>query len=83
MFVPQEALNKAHPTLAMCRSGRDRKRRSLVVSETEEQMGRLLSAYGTPLTAVTLFRYFGRTLSSSEDDWPAVEQNLRRAREKW
>ena len=39
--------------------------------------------YGTPLMAVSLFQYFGITLSSTNDDWPAVEQNLRRERGKW
>ena len=46
-------------------------------------MGRAFLAYGTPLTAVTSFRYFGQMLSSSNGDWPAVEQNLWRVRGKW
>ena len=40
-------------------------------------------AYGTPLTEVSLFSYMGRMLSSSNDNWLAVEQNLRMARGKW
>ena len=59
------------------------KRRRLVVEETEEQMGRILSEYRTPLTAVSSFRFLGRTLSSTDDDWPEVEQNFRRAQGKW
>ena len=46
-------------------------------------MGRVFSAYGTPLAAVSSFRYLRRTLSSTDRDWPAVEQNIRRARGKW
>ena len=46
-------------------------------------MGKLLSAYGTPLTAVSLFRYLGQMLSSTDNNCPAVEWNLRRARVKW
>ena len=57
MFVPQEALNWAHPTSAMCRIGKERKSLRLVAEDTDEQMGRIFLAYGTPLTAVSSFRY--------------------------
>ena len=50
-----------------------------MVEDTEENMGRVLLAYATPLMAVSLFRYLGRTLSSTNDDWPEVEHNLQRA----
>ena len=33
--------------------------------------------------AVSLFRYLGKMLSSTADDWPAVECNLRKAQGKW
>ena len=46
-------------------------------------MGRVFSAYGTPLMAVPLFNYLGRTLFYSEDDWTVVEQNLWRERGNW
>ena len=45
-------------------------------------MGKFFSAYGTPLMAVTYFKYLGRILSSSDDDGLAAEQNLRQARGK-
>ena len=41
------------------------------------------SAYGTPLTEVFSFLYLGQKKWSSEDDLPAVKQNLQRARGKW
>ena len=46
-------------------------------------MGRVFSTYGTPMAAVSSFRYLGQTLSSSNNDWTAVERNSRRARGKW
>ena len=55
----------------------------MVVEETEKQVGRVFSAYGTPLTAVCLFWYLGKTLSSTDDNWSEVEQNLWRERGKW
>jgi len=36
-----------------------------------------------PLNSVQVFRYLGRPLSSTDDDWPAVYRNLSRARERW
>ena len=83
MFVPHEALNWAHLNSAMLRSGTDRNQRRLVIEETEECIGRVLLAYGTPLMAVYLFRYLGQMLLSSDDDYPAVGWNIRRARGKW
>ena len=80
MFVPQETLIQAHPTSLMCWCGAERKRQRLVVEETYEHMGQVLLAYGTLLTAVSLFRYLGRALLSTNDDWTAVKRNLWRAR---
>ena len=80
MFVPQEALNQAHPVSAMCRRGTRRKQRRLLVDYTEEQMGRVFPAYGTPLTVVSLFQYLLQKLLSTENDRTAVERNLRRER---
>ena len=59
MFVTHEALNQAHPTSEIFRRGLERKRRRLVVAETEERMGRGFLAYGTPLMSVPLFKNSG------------------------
>ena len=55
----------------------------LMVEDTEKQKGRVFLAHGTLLTAVSLFWYLVKTLSSTDDDWPAVEWNLWRARGGW
>ena len=83
MFAPQEALNRVHPTSEIFRRRTERKRRRLLVEDTEEYMGRVLSAYDTPLTEVFYLYYLGKTFSSIDDDWPAVERNLCRAHGKW
>ena len=49
----------------------------------EERMGRVFLEYGTPLTEESIFWYLVRTLSSSDDNFPAVERILQRARGKW
>ena len=40
-------------------------------------------SFGSQLTAVFLFRYLGKMLLFSNDNWLAVEQNLKRAQGKW
>ena len=46
-------------------------------------MGRVFLAYGTPIMAVSLFWYLGKTLLSAENDWLAVERNLQRDLVNW
>ena len=46
-------------------------------------MGGVFKAYGTPLMAVPLFKYLVKTLLSSDDNSPEVEQNIWRAWGKW
>ena len=55
----------------------------MVVEDIEDQMVRVFFAYETLLRAVYLFQYLGQTLSSTDDDWPAVEQNLWRDHKNW
>ena len=40
-------------------------------------------AYGTKVRAVTEFKYLGRVLTHTDDDWPAVAGNIRKARARW
>ena len=35
------------------------------------------------MRAVTDFRYLGRVLTDTDDDWPAVAGNIRKARASW
>ena len=51
--------------------------------EIEDHMGQYFLEYGTPLMAVSSFRYLGLIFPSTDDDWPVVEWNLRRPRVKW
>ena len=67
----------------MCWIGLDRTQWRLAVAEIEERMGRVFSAYGTPLTAVPSFKYLGRILSSTNIDWTLVDQNMQQDPVKW
>ena len=66
-----------------CVKGAERKRRRLAETETRGNLERVFSAYGQPMEAVTDFRYLGRLLSATDDDWPAVAGNIKKARKSW
>ena len=51
--------------------------------EAQAETATAISAYGIPLATVTSFKYLGRVLSESDDDWPAAAKNLQRERQKW
>ena len=40
-------------------------------------------AYGVQMRAVTEFKYLGRVLTNTDDDWPAVAGNIRKAQANW
>ena len=40
-------------------------------------------AYGTKMRTVTEFKYLGRVLTNTDDDWPAVAGKIRKARASW
>ena len=52
-------------------------------TETQENAERVFHAYGKPMEAVSEFRYLGRLFMATDDDWPAVAGNIRKARVSW
>ena len=62
------------------RRGTERKQRRLAETETREKSEREFHAYRKPMEAVSEFRYLGRLLTATDDDWPAVAGNIRKAR---
>ena len=59
--------------------GAERRRRRMAVEEMRESMERAFQAYVSPLETVTSFKYLGRALTDSDDDWPEVVANLWKA----
>ena len=51
--------------------------------ETRENLEQSFEAYGVPIELVSEFRYLGRILRATDDDWPAVVENLWKARRSW
>ena len=83
MQVPRRALNGRHPGTVQCEKGAERKRRRLTETETRENSERAFEAYGAPIDSVLEFKYLGRILTATYDDWPPVVGNLRKARRSW
>ena len=46
----------------------------------QENLERAFHAYGKQMKAVTEFRYLKRLLTATDDYWPAVAGNIRKAR---
>ena len=78
--VSRKALNGRHLGTIQCRQGTDRKRRRLAEAEMREKLEQAFHAYGKPMEAVSEFRYLGRLLTATDDEWPAVAGNIRKRR---
>ena len=78
--VSRKALNWRHLETNQCKKGVERKQRRLAAAEVETTSEKAFHAYGNKMQAVTEFRYLGRVMTNTDDDWPAVAGNLRKAR---
>ena len=57
--------------------------RSLEEEEAWVWDEKTFTADGIPLSQVISFTYLGRILTATDDYWPAVVRNLRKARREW
>ena len=83
MQPPRRELNGRHLGTAQCLKGVERKRRRLAEAETRKNSERAFEAYGAPVESVTEFKYLGRILTATDDDWPEVVGKLGKARKSW
>ena len=81
--VSRKVLNGRHLDTSQCRTGTERKRRRLAEAELDITSEKAFHAYGTKMRAVTEFKYLGRVIMNTDDDWPAVASNIRKARANW
>ena len=81
--VSRKALNGRHLETSQYRKGAERKQRRLAKAELEATSEKAFHAYGTKMRAVTEFKYLGRFMTNTDDDWPAVARNIRKARASW
>ena len=81
--VSRKVLNGRHLETSQCRTGTERKRQRLAEAELGITSEKAFHAYGKKMRAVMEFKYLGRVLTNTDDDWPAVAGNIRKARENW
>ena len=83
MLVPWWDLNVMHWRTAQFRKGGGQKRRRLAAEEERLVVSRSFVPNGIPLEMVTSFKYLGRVISASDNDWPEVVRNMKKARAVW
>jgi hypothetical protein len=79
----QKIVDQKHKMSEDCKKAtRSRQAR---LDEKRQQAARefTFTVAGTPIERVKEFKYLGRVLDESDDDWPALQSNLKKAREKW
>ena len=81
--VSRKALKGRHLETSQCRTGTERKRQRLAEAEMLATSEKAFHAYGIQMRAVAEFKYLGRVLTNTDDDWLAVAGNIRKARASW
>ena len=81
--VPRKALIGSRLGTAQCKKGAEQKQRWLADTDTRENLEQAFHAYRKTMQLVSEFRYFRRLLRATDDDWPAVAVNIRKARVSW
>ena len=51
--------------------------------DSTERAFEAFEAYGKPLETAATLKYLGRIMTAGGDDWPAVAENLVKARKSW
>lgn len=84
MQVTPNNCARGHLTSQLCTQlHHQRERARRLRAAQEAQSSTVFSALGVELEAVHEFRYLGRVLSDEDSDWPALQRNLTRARQRW
>ena len=83
MFVLWEALNGCHPANDLCSRGKYQKRHRLVTEEKRAGAEMEFKAYRNPITMELYFKYLGRLLSASDNNWLGAADNIWKDLYKW
>ena len=68
---------------AQCAKVAERKIRRLEETETRENSEQDFEAYGAQIKSVPEFKYLGRILTATDDNFSAVVGNIRKASRRW
>ena len=80
---PWRAFNGKNWDTALCAKGSEQKLKRLRDEEAWESTAVDFQAYVRPLKKVKEFKYLGRVLITSYDEWEAVVMNLWNAMSRW
>lgn len=83
MHVTPLALRNGHQATRLCWTGNARKAKCELLEQNFHANTHVFCIYGELLQAVQQFRYLGRPITSSDDDWMAVHQNLSQVQQWW
>ena len=72
-----------HRTSQTCQDGQARRAQREAREMVRQARERVFRVNGVPLQRVDTFKYLGRPLASTDDDWPAIHGNLAKARKRW
>ena len=76
MFVIWRALNRSHQVMEICSRGVERRLKRLREEEMQMRTAVTFEVYGRPLEMAEAFKYLGRALTTSDDNWLLVVKNL-------
>ena len=80
MFVPWAELDLRHPETALCAWREEMNRRHMVEEEDQAGLVTAIQDYDRPLEILSSFKYLGRLLIETDEDWMAVIDNIWKAR---
>ena len=81
--IPEPEPRRGHRFSGICLAAQDRRRQRRAILRAQEAAEVKLTATGDELEVVHTFRYLGRPLSTTDNDWPALYRNMAKARQRW
>jgi hypothetical protein len=67
----------------LCLKAKARREKREQVQANKEAKSTIFLVNGEPIETVAQFKYLGRVLAEDDDDWPAIHDNITKARARW
>ena len=83
MSVSLFSLQRGHQTSTLCDNNVLLAQKRARIAEAVEAQATTFTLDGDELGKVDTFKYLGRTVSNIDSDWPALQKNLTKARERF
>lgn len=83
MRITPNAWQRGHGVSALCRQIAQTRLQAEQVRAATRARTQRFTIDGEELKSVETFKYLGRIVSSTDNDWPALQRNLTKARQRW